>query len=248
MHCDFPGSLSAVRSAVVYSESARKQSCGPDTDSGYSESKTFTLYTRNLSSNQLALHLGWITDCISFLPCRARPLGRFSAILCNMCDTLNRLRGHRKCPAGRGDDIMSCIGKILTMMFYLCLNFFLQFDLTLYIALIFIVHFLLLLIAIFFLMMHLMTVLIGDTSDYSFILVQIPITVSMLLVSMPTGEVLSFSERVRSSVRYVPHSNHIWRQIPRDESRRGFFGIPVIVPWLPHYLLAVLQLADQLPD
>lgn len=76
-------------------------------------------------------------------------------------------------------------------MFYLCLNFSLQFDLTLYIALIFIVHFLLLLIAIFFLMMHLMTVLIGDTSDYSFILVQIPITVSMLLVSMSIGEVLS---------------------------------------------------------
>lgn len=80
--------------------------------------------------------------------------------------------------------------EILTKMVYLYLNYFLQYDLTAHIALMYIVSFVLLMIAIFCLMMHMLTPLITVTTDYSFILVETPITVSMLLVSMSTGEVL----------------------------------------------------------
>lgn len=74
--------------------------------------------------------------------------------------------------------------RILTGMVKRYLNYFLQYDLTAHIAMMFIVSFILLLVAIFYLMMHLLTVLINETHDYSFMLVELPITVSILLVSM----------------------------------------------------------------
>lgn len=80
--------------------------------------------------------------------------------------------------------------RILTKMVKRYLNYFLQYDLTAHIAMMFIVSFLLLLVAIFYLMMHLLTVLINETHDYSFMLVELPITVSILLVSMFRRELL----------------------------------------------------------
>lgn len=57
-------------------------------------------------------------------------------------------------------------------------------DLTLHIALLFILGFLFLLVAIYFLMLHiLVTEFRDDTSNYSFLLVEIPLTITMLFVS-----------------------------------------------------------------
>lgn len=126
------------------------------------------------------------------------------------------------------------------------LNLFPQVDLTANIARISMISYFCLLFAVFFLMFHMQTKFHTHTSDFSFLTVEIPITLSILLVSMSKWEnCLVHWMSSLCSVRYVPRSNHIWRQIRRDGCSWLFFGIPNIFPWIPNYLLDDLLLENR---
>lgn len=158
-----------------------------------------------------------------------------------MCVTLVRHRRHWHIPARKGDYIMEIVPKIVSS-----LTLFPQVDLTANIARISMISYFCLLFAVFFLMFHMQTKFHTHTSDFSFLTVEIPITLSILLVSMSKWEnCLVHWMSSLCSVRYVPRPNHIWRQIRRDGCSRLFFGIPNIFPWIPYYLLDDLLLENR---
>lgn len=119
---------------------------------------------------------------------------------------------------------------------------FFQADLTLDIAVLFILAFLFLIVACFILLFEL---LVRITIPYAYLVVEISITFTILLVSNSQMYIHLISVYI-NLVRNVPCPNNQWKPICWDAIERLFLGISDSVSRLPYHFLADILLADPL--